>query len=271
MATRIQLRGDTSGNWSSTNPTLALAEVGIETNTRRLKIGDGSTAWNGLDYFDADAVPYDDSAASITAATVQAAIDTLAGLLDGRVTAHNALDARVSSVEGTAIFNNGDQTIGGNKTFSASPIVPTPDAAGEATPKSYVDDRSDTAVGDARATSVQKAGDTMTGRLILDAFREKTVAVDGTGTVTLAPVDGTVHRITTSASFTLALGAAANGDSLSVRIYKTAAGHTVTLPAINWLNQEYPDLSEAGHHWLSFWYEAGAWWGAHAGRFATPA
>jgi hypothetical protein len=47
---RIQLRRDTSSNWSSTNPTLYSGELGVETDTLSFKIGDGSTTWNSLGY-----------------------------------------------------------------------------------------------------------------------------------------------------------------------------------------------------------------------------
>jgi hypothetical protein len=50
MATQIQLRRDTAANWTSTNPTMAQGEAGYETDTGKLKIGDGSTAWNSLAY-----------------------------------------------------------------------------------------------------------------------------------------------------------------------------------------------------------------------------
>lgn len=49
---RIQIRRDTAANWTSTNPTLASGERGLETDTRREKIGDGTTAWNSLPYSD---------------------------------------------------------------------------------------------------------------------------------------------------------------------------------------------------------------------------
>lgn len=52
MANKIQLRRDTSSNWSSGNPTLSQGELGHETNTGKLKVGDGSTAWNSLGYVD---------------------------------------------------------------------------------------------------------------------------------------------------------------------------------------------------------------------------
>ncbi len=49
---RIQLRRDTATNWASENPVLLEGELGIEldSNRNRIKIGDGSTAWNSLPY-----------------------------------------------------------------------------------------------------------------------------------------------------------------------------------------------------------------------------
>ena len=50
MTTRIQLRHDTAANWTSVNPILALGEPGVETDTNRVKYGDGITRWNTLSY-----------------------------------------------------------------------------------------------------------------------------------------------------------------------------------------------------------------------------
>ena len=50
MTTRIQLRRDTAANWTTNNPVLALGEMGIETDTRKFKFGNGVTAWSSLDY-----------------------------------------------------------------------------------------------------------------------------------------------------------------------------------------------------------------------------
>lgn len=47
---QIQLRRDTAANWTSVNPTLAAGEVGLETDTRLMKAGDGTTAWTTLAY-----------------------------------------------------------------------------------------------------------------------------------------------------------------------------------------------------------------------------
>ena len=48
MATRIQIRRDTTANWASANPTLAEGELGLDTDSGEYKLGDGSTAWDSL-------------------------------------------------------------------------------------------------------------------------------------------------------------------------------------------------------------------------------
>lgn len=48
--THINQRRDTAAVWVSVNPVLQLGEVGWETDTRKSKLGDGSTPWNGLLY-----------------------------------------------------------------------------------------------------------------------------------------------------------------------------------------------------------------------------
>jgi len=51
MPVRFQLRRDASTSWSSINPTLEPGEPGLETDTFKLKIGDGATSWNSLAYY----------------------------------------------------------------------------------------------------------------------------------------------------------------------------------------------------------------------------
>lgn len=47
---RVKQKYDTSANWTSANPVLLAGEIGIESNTGKFKFGDGSTAWNSIDY-----------------------------------------------------------------------------------------------------------------------------------------------------------------------------------------------------------------------------
>ncbi|MEY5097588.1 MAG: hypothetical protein RJA36_307 [Pseudomonadota bacterium] len=48
---RLQVRRDTTANWTSANPILASGEHGYETDSGKFKIGDGVTAWASLGYF----------------------------------------------------------------------------------------------------------------------------------------------------------------------------------------------------------------------------
>ena len=50
MAVIIQTRHDTAANFTSANTLLADGELAIETDTLKIKMGDGTTAWNSLAY-----------------------------------------------------------------------------------------------------------------------------------------------------------------------------------------------------------------------------
>jgi hypothetical protein len=64
MAVRIQIRRDTSANWTSNNPVLYPGEIGVETDTKKFKIGPVptapavATAWNSITAY-ANVVPSD--------------------------------------------------------------------------------------------------------------------------------------------------------------------------------------------------------------------
>ena len=58
MASKIQIRRDTASNWTSADPTLSNGELGLETDTLKLKAGNGSTAWSSLAYYTLGTVGY---------------------------------------------------------------------------------------------------------------------------------------------------------------------------------------------------------------------
>lgn len=47
---RIRQRTDTAQNWTTNNPILSKGEMGIESDTRLFKFGDGSSTWTNLPY-----------------------------------------------------------------------------------------------------------------------------------------------------------------------------------------------------------------------------
>lgn len=88
---QIQLRRDTAANWTSVNPILALGEMGLETDTRKIKFGDGTTAWTGLSYISSEA------ALSVTGTGF---VHATAGVVDG-----------AAKLVDTADINNGQVTL----------------------------------------------------------------------------------------------------------------------------------------------------------------
>lgn len=58
MAIQIQMRRGTATEWTLANPTLAQGEIGVEYDTGKFKIGNGSTAWNTLAYASSGQEPF---------------------------------------------------------------------------------------------------------------------------------------------------------------------------------------------------------------------
>ena len=52
---KIQLRRGTSSSWETSNPTLLSGEAGYSSDLNRIKIGNGTTAWNDLAYLASEA------------------------------------------------------------------------------------------------------------------------------------------------------------------------------------------------------------------------
>ena len=50
---RLRLKYDTAANWATKNPVLLAGEVGIESDTLLGKVGDGTKAWQQLEYLKA--------------------------------------------------------------------------------------------------------------------------------------------------------------------------------------------------------------------------
>lgn len=65
MGALIQFRGGTSAFWDSENPVLHSREPGYETDTRKLKVGDGKTPWRELPYSSAGTVTLPPDQASL--------------------------------------------------------------------------------------------------------------------------------------------------------------------------------------------------------------
>lgn len=100
VSVRLQLRADTAANWTSANPTLLANELGRETDTGKIKIGDGSTAWSSLAYQAWATLPI----AVASGGTGQTSY-TNGQLLIGNTTGNTLTKATLTAGSGIAITN----------------------------------------------------------------------------------------------------------------------------------------------------------------------
>ena len=155
MSVKIQLRRDTATDWASANPTLSLGEPGVETDTLKIKIGDGATAWNSLDY---------------TTTTIFSELQNIPTTLAG----YGITDASTTTEMNNAI------------SLAVSDLVDTApgalDTLNELAAAINDDANFSTTITDSIATKLPLAGGTMTGDITFNAgqqFDGRDVSADG--------------------------------------------------------------------------------------------
>ena len=142
MADKIQIRRDTAANWATQNPVLSQGELGAETDTLKIKMGNASSTWNQLDYL-IDTGNYATSAQLQTAvndivASAPGALDTLnelaAALGDDpnfATTITNAIALKATTSTLADVATSGDYT-----DLSNTPTIPA--AYGDADVSAYL-------------------------------------------------------------------------------------------------------------------------------------
>lgn len=108
---RVQMaqRSDTAANWTSANPILLAGELGHESDTDKLKIGDGTTNWSGLTYLPIDGTWTGDTIAVAYGGTGQTTY-TDGQLLIGNTTGNTLAKATLTAGTGISV-TNGSGTI----------------------------------------------------------------------------------------------------------------------------------------------------------------
>lgn len=200
VQTQMQVRRGTAASWTSTNPTLAAGEWGLETDTGKTKIGDGSTAWASLAYTD-----------NIVAAGTGISVSTSGKTATVTNTMATAIDAKGDLVAGTGADTFSRLAAGTNEHRLVA------DSA-QSTGLKYVADTTNYAIGAKGDLLVGTAADTVTAI---------TVGADGTF-LTADSTQASGVKWTTIAS----------GSSDSGGIFRRASGtnagsytYTVSVPA----------------------------------------
>lgn len=138
MTARMQQRRDTAANWTSNNPTLAAGELGVETDTGKMKIGTGSTAWTSLAYAATGTVTSITAGTGLTGGTISSsgtvALDTPVAVANGG-TGITSFGTGIATFLGTPSSANlasavTDETGSGALVFGTSPTIATPAITG---------------------------------------------------------------------------------------------------------------------------------------------
>lgn len=72
---RIRVRRASKLDWAAANPVLLAGEIGLESDTQRLKAGDGISAWVDLPYITAGSDGFDGNLSSLQDVDLAAAVD----------------------------------------------------------------------------------------------------------------------------------------------------------------------------------------------------
>jgi hypothetical protein len=195
---KIRVRRDTTANFTSVNPVLAVGEVSFDTTAKQFKIGDGSTAWTSLAYANAaatataveTAVKLDPSISSLAIAT--AGLGNWNTVSVGYLATQSAVAMTDSTFVGT---NSGRylQTGNGNT------------AVGNLTQATIVEGSHNTTVGDASGRYLQNAvGNTFVG------YVSATEWVNGDWNVVLGSYAGAYN---TDGSYNILIGGYAGAQA----------------------------------------------------------
>ena len=274
MADIIQIRRDTAANWTSANPTLAQGELGLETDTSKIKAGNGSTAWTSLGYLidTGGYVSYADTTANFTGtlqnggsnvvvdtdigSTVQAYDATIVVDADIGVTVQGydatiLVDADIGvNIQGydanTAKYDDTTANFTGTLQNGGSNVVLDTDIG--STVQAY----------DANTTT-----STNTQTLTNKTIRDTVYALSGTA---FDATNGAVQTKTLAATTTFT-DSLSSGDAIVLQL-EAGASYTVTWPTMTWVTSGgnvAPTLTAKDT--LVFWKVSSILYGAYTGSY----
>ncbi len=215
---RMQQRRDTAAGWTSANSTLLNGELGFETDTKKAKLGDGSTAWNSLAYYPGFSI------SGYPLAT--------ADISDDAITADKLANTSVTAAGYGSASQVGTFTVDAQGRLTAAADVSIAVAASAITSGTLAVDRGGT--GSSSFTDGQLLIGNSTGNTLTKATLTSGTGItitNGGGSVTIASAGATgpvLENLQTIASdYTLT----SNYNALSAGPVSVDAGVTVTVPS----------------------------------------
>ena len=205
MAVNILLRRGTAAEWTSANPILLEGEVGVETDTKKLKVGDGLTVWASLPYI---------------TLTPAAAATLYAPLANPTFTGTVSLDTGVSLVFEGATANAFETTLTVTDP-TADRTLTLPDSTGTVATQEYVTTEIGTHSSD--TTSVHGIADT--ADLATKTYADTAVSTHSSDTTSVHGITDTAELATKTYADNAA--ATAISTSLSTHTLDTVEVHGI--------------------------------------------
>jgi hypothetical protein len=198
---RLRLRADTAANWTSVNPILLANELGRETDTGKIKIGNGTSTWTSLAYQAWATLPV-----AVNAGGTGQTSYTNGQLLIGNTTGNTLTKATLTAGSGVAITNGT-----GSITVAASGIANANIAA-------------NAAIVDTKLATITTAGKVNNSATTADSANTANaiVARDASGnfsagTIT-ADLAGNASTVTTNADLTGDVTSVGNATSIAAGV-----------------------------------------------------
>lgn len=259
MAIQIQLRRGLAADWTSSNPTLAEGEVGVEKDTLKLKVGNGTTAWTSLAYFGSAGTVTSVAMSVPTGLSVSGSPVTTSGTLAVSLQAGYSIPTTTSQTNWDSAYSERRQWDGGSTNLNASTgrtslglvigtdvLAPNGSAASLTSFPTFNQNTTGTAAGLSATLAVTSGGTGQTsytdGQLLIGNSTGNTLTkatltagsgisiTNGSGSISIAATNsGTVTSVTgtspvvSSGGTTPAISLAANyGDTQNPYASKTA-------------------------------------------------
>jgi len=233
---RIQVRRGTASEWTSANPTLAAGEMGVETDTRKIKVGTGSTAWTSLSYIASDAPGITEIA--------QDAIDTALSMGSGLTKSYNDATNTISlNIDSSvvALKSYVDSQVTGLENSTAADYVLLADVGNAGGPAKLDVDGNLLVPKSSIILEGATANDFETTLTVVDPTADRTITLpnatgtvvlqDSTDTLTNKSISLTTNTITgTKAEFNSAMS---DADFASLAGSETLTNKTLTSPIIS--------------------------------------
>ena len=265
MASIIQLRRDTAANWTANNPILAQGELGLETNTNKIKCGNGTTAWNSLGYLIGASGYLTTADIGVTVQAYDADLTSWAAITPSSKQDTLVSGTNIKTINGTSVLGSGNITVSGGTGTVTSVGSGTGLTGGPITTTGTLS--IDTAIVTTLTDVQTLTNKTLTTPTLNSGYTEQVFAVSGT-TPALSPTNGSIQTWTLTANSTPTAGTWSSGQSLTIMI-DDATGFTVTwtsLP-VTWKTNtgSAPTLNTTGYTAIALWKVGTIIYGARVG------